>query len=87
LIVFHHAKKIEAGCPSESARYQKGYGWGQIFILDIVGWRRGSMRFLLKKTKSKVKDKDLTPMFFPGSPINPAPGELRRWASNGLDMK
>ncbi len=36
--------------------------WGQIFILDIAGWIRTSMRFLLKQTERKVKDKDLTPM-------------------------
>jgi hypothetical protein len=35
--------------------------WGQIFILDIAGRRRASMRLLLKQTESKVKDKDLTP--------------------------
>jgi hypothetical protein len=35
--------------------------WGQIFILDIAGWRRASMWSLLKQTESKVKDKDLTP--------------------------
>ena len=38
--------------------------WGQIFILDITGWRRATMRSLLKQTESKVKDKDLTPIFF-----------------------
>ena len=36
--------------------------WGQIFILDIAGRRRASMRLLLKQTESKVKDKDLTPI-------------------------
>jgi hypothetical protein len=33
--------------------------WGQIFILDIAD---ASMRLLPKKTESKVKDKDLTPI-------------------------
>lgn len=42
--------------------------WGQIFILDIAGWIRTSMRFLLKQTERKVKDKDLTPMF-PGGDL------------------
>jgi hypothetical protein len=39
--------------------------WGQIFILDIARWIRTSMRFLLKQTERKVKDKDLTPIFTP----------------------
>jgi len=43
---------------------EMGRKWGQIFILDIAGWRRDSMRFLLKQTESKVKDKDLTPIVF-----------------------
>jgi hypothetical protein len=42
-----------------------GRKWGQIFILDISGWRRGFMTFLLKQTESKVKDKDLTLSFSP----------------------
>jgi hypothetical protein len=37
--------------------------WGQIFILDIDDRWRASMRLLLKQTESKVKDKDLTPIF------------------------
>jgi hypothetical protein len=36
--------------------------WGQIFILDIAGWRKVSTRFLLKQTETKVKDKDLSPI-------------------------
>ena len=34
---------------------------GQIFILDKDGVRRGSIWFVLKQIKDKVKDKDLIP--------------------------
>ena len=35
---------------------------GQIIILENDGWRRRSIRFVLKQTGSKVKDKALSPV-------------------------
>jgi len=57
---------VFAGAGGMTLGFSKMYGQvnirGQIFILDIARWIRTSMRFLLKQTERKVKDKDLTPI-------------------------
>jgi len=44
--------------------------WGQIFILDKGGGKGVSIWLALKRTESKVKDKDLTPILYFWEPAN-----------------